>query len=420
MELLRNGRPRVVITGLGAVTALGPVKSLWESLKAGRSGIRRIQTIPIEHVPVQIAGEVRDFDPTEYIDRKEARRMGRASHFAVAAARMAADDAGLTIEDIEAEGERVGVVIGSSLGAHEMAEQSTFKYKTSNYAKPNPLSLINSLPNMPAHYVSRFLRALGPLNAPSTACAAGTQSVGEASELIKNGRSDVVIAGGVEAVLQDYAIAGFDAMNALANEYNDNPEAASRPFDADRSGFVFSEGCGIVIVESLAHALKRGARIYGEILGHAAASDAFHVAALDPDGGGAMRSMRWALEDAHLNPEHIQYINAHGTSTKANDAMETLAIKRVFGEHAYNLAVSSTKSMIGHALAGSGAIEAIACALSLFEQVLHPTINYQTPDPECDLDYVPNTARDVKGLKYILSNSFGLGGQNASIVMGAI
>ncbi|MBC6934214.1 MAG: beta-ketoacyl-[acyl-carrier-protein] synthase II [Chloroflexi bacterium] len=420
MELLRNGRPRVVITGLGAVTALGPVKALWESLKAGRSGIRRIETIPIEHVPVKIAGEVRDFDASEYIDRKEIRRMGRASQFAVVASRAALDDAGLTIEDIEAEGERVGVVIGSSLGAHEMAEQSTFKYKTSGYLKPNPLGLINSLPNMPAHYVSRFLRALGPLNAPSTACAAGTQSIGEASELIKNGRADMVLTGGVESVLQDYAIAGFDAMNALANEYNDNPEAASRPFDANRSGFVFSEGCGVVVVESLAHALKRGARIYAEVLGHASASDAFHIAALDPDGGGAMRSMRWALEDAHLNPEDIQYINAHGTSTKANDVMETLAIKRVFGEHAYNLAVSSTKSMLGHALAGSGAIEVIACALSLIEQVLHPTINYETPDPECDLDYVPNVAREVKGLKYILSNSFGLGGQNASIVLGAI
>lgn len=420
MELLRNGQPRVVITGVGAVTALGSVKTLWDSLKAGRSGIRRIETIPIDHVPVQIGGEVRDFDPTEYIDRKEARRMGRASHFAVAAAKMAVDDAGLTAEKIEEEGERVGVVIGSSLGAHEMAEQSTFKYKTSGYVKPNPLSLINSLPNMPAHYVSRFLRALGPLNAPSTACAAGTQSIGEASELIRHGRSDMVITGGVEAVLQDYAIAGFDAMQALANEYNDNPAAASRPFDANRSGFVFSEGCGIVIIESLAHAIRRGAKIYAEILGHASSSDAYHIAALDPEGRGAIRSMRWALEDAHLNPEDIQYINAHGTSTKANDAMETLAIKHVFGEQAYNIAVSSTKSMIGHALAGSGAIEVIACAMSLIDQVIHPTINYESPDPECDLDYVPNEARDMKGLKYILSNSFGLGGQNASIVLGSI
>ncbi|MCB9451787.1 MAG: beta-ketoacyl-ACP synthase II [Anaerolineaceae bacterium] len=420
MELLRNGRPRVVITGLGGVTALGSATSLWNSLKAGESGIRRIETIPIDHVPVQIGGEVRDFDPTEYIEPKEARRMGRASHFAIAASKMAIEDAGLTVSDVEAEGERVGVVIGSSLGAHEMAEQSTFKYKTTGYNKPNPLSLINALPNMPAHYVSRFLRALGPLNAPSTACAAGTQSVGEASELVMNGRSDVVITGGVEAVLQDYAIAGFDAMKALANAYNDNPAAASRPFDADRSGFVFSEGCGIVIIESLAHALKRGARIYAEILGHASSSDAYHVAALDPEGKGAMRSMAWALESAHINPEDVQYINAHGTSTKANDAMETLAIKNVFGEHAYNVAISSTKSMIGHALAGSGAIEIIACAKSLAEKVIHPTINYETPDPECDLDYVPNTARDFKNLKYILSNSFGLGGQNASIVLGAI
>jgi beta-ketoacyl-acyl-carrier-protein synthase II len=417
VELLRNGRPRIVITGLGGVTALGSAKSLWESLKAGRSGVRRIETIPIEHVPVKIAGEVRDFDPNEYIDRKEARRMGRASHFAVAAAKMALDDANLTAELIEAEGERVGVCIGSSLGAHEMAEQSTFKYKTSGYVKPNPLSLINSLPNMPAHYVSRFFRALGPLNAPSTACAAGTQSVGEAAELIRHGRADMMITGGVEAVLQDYAIAGFDAMQALANEYNDQPEAASRPFDADRSGFVFSEGCGVVIIESLAHALKRGAKIYAEVLGHASSSDAYHIAALDPEGRGAVRSMRWALEDAHVNPEDIQYINAHGTSTKANDAMETLAIKRVLGEHAYNVAISSTKSMIGHALAGSGAIEIIACAMSLFEQIIHPTINYTTPDPECDLDYVPNEARDFKGLKFILSNSFGLGGQNASIVL---
>lgn len=419
MELLRNGRPRVVITGLGAMTALGSAKSLWEGLKAGRSGIRRIETIPIDHVPVQIGGEVRDFDPTQYIDRKEARRMGRASQLAVAAASMAIEDAGLTSEKIEAEGERVGVVIGSSLGAHEMAEQSTYKYKTSGYIKPNPLSLINSLPNMPAHYVSKFFRALGPLNAPSTACAAGTQSVGEASELIRNGRSDMVITGGVEAVLQDYAIAGFDAMQALANEFNDNPSAASRPFDLNRSGFVFSEGCGIVIIESLAHALKRGAKIYAEILGHASSSDAYHIAALDPEGRGAIRSMRWALDDAHVNTEDIQYINAHGTSTKANDAMETLAIKHVFGEQAYNLAISSTKSMMGHALAGSGAIEIIACAMSLFDQILHPTINYETPDPECDLDYVPNVARDAKGLRYVLSNSFGLGGQNATIILGA-
>jgi 3-oxoacyl-[acyl-carrier-protein] synthase II len=421
MELLRNGRPRVVITGMGAITALGSVKSLWEGLKAGRSGITRIETIPVEHVGVKIGGEVRNFDPTQYIeDHKEARRMGRASQFAVAAATMAIEDAGLTKAEIEEQGERSAVVIGSSLGAHEMAEQSTFKYKTTGYRKPNPLGLINSLPNMPAHYVSRFLRTFGTLNAPATACAAGTQSIGEASELIKNGRSDLVITGGVEAILQDYTISGFDALGVLANEYNDNPEAASRPFDKNRSGFVLSEGCGIVILESLSHALKRGAKIYAEILGHASSSDAYHIAAPEPEANGASRSMRWALEDAHLNIDEIDYINAHGTSTPANDAIETYAIKRVFGEQAYNIPVSSSKSMLGHALGGSGAIEVIACAMSLFEQVLHPTINYETPDPECDLDYVPNIARDVKNLTHVLSNSFGLGGQNATIVLGKV
>lgn len=420
MDLLRNGRPRVVITGLGAVTALGTVRSLWEGLKAGRSGIRRLETIKTEHVPIKIGGEVRDFNPTQFIERKEARRMGRASQFAVAASKMAAEDAGLSISELEAEGEKVGVVLGTSLGAHEMAENSTWRYKTGGYRKPNPLSLINSLPNMPAHYVSRFLRALGPLNAPSTACAAGTQSVGDASELIRGGRSDLVITGGVEAVLQDYALAGFEAMQALAAGYDNNPEEASQPFDLNRSGFVFSEGCGVLILESLAHALRRGARIYAEILGHASSSDAYHIAALDPEGRGAMRSMQWALDDAHVDPGDIQYINAHGTSTQANDKMETLAIRRIFGEHAANIAVSSTKSMMGHALGGSGAIEAIASALSLFERVLHPTINYRTPDPECDLDYVPNEARDVSGLNCVMSNSFGLGGQNASIVMARI
>lgn len=409
------------MTGVGGVTPLGPVKELWANLVNGTSGIRRIQNIPIDHVPVQIGGEVANFDPVDYgMDRKLARRMGRSSQFAVAASVMAVEDAGFSQPEIEAVGERVGVVIGTSLGPHEMAEQSTYKYKSSDFRKPNPLGLINALPNMPGHYVSRFLQTFGPLNAPSTACASGTQSIGEGGELIKNGRSDIVIAGGVEAMLFDYAIAGFEAMDALATGYNDDPAAASRPFDRNRSGFVFAEGCGIVILESLAHALKRGARIYGEVLGHASSSDAYHIAALDPEGKGAMRSMRWALEDARINVDEIQYINAHGTSTPQNDKMETLAIKRVFGEIAYNIPISSTKSMIGHALGGSGAVEFLACLMSLVEQVLHPTINYETPDPECDLDYVPNEARPVKNLKYILSNSFGLGGQNASIVVGAI
>lgn len=420
MELLRNGRPRVVVTGMGTVSPLGNVNNLWRSLKAGHSGIKRLTTIEVEHVPVKIGGEVRDFDPTAYIEPKEARRMGRASQFALVASLMAIEHANITVDEINKEGERVGVVMGTSLGAHEMAEQSTFKYKTTGYRKPNPLALINSLPNMPGHYVSKALHALGPLCAPSTACATGTQALGDATDLIRLGRCDMIIAGGVEAVLQDYALAGFEAMNALATGYNDNPEEASRPFDADRSGFVFAEGSGVLILESLGHAIKRGATIYAEILGHASSSDAYHIAALDPQGHGAARAMRWALEDAHVSPSNIQYVNAHGTSTIPNDAMETLAIKHVFGEQAYNLAVSSTKSMIGHSLGGSGAIEAIACVMSLVEKVVHPTINYRTADPACDLDYVPNEARQMPGLKRLISNSFGLGGQNASIVMGTI
>lgn len=419
MDLLRNGRPRVVITGMGAVTALGNVREMWESLKRGQSGIRNVETIDVSHCGVRIGAEVRGFETSQYVERKEARRMGRSSLMAVEAAGDAIADAGLTSAEIEAEGERCGTVIGTSLGPHEVAEMATFKYRTSGYKRPNPLALINALPNMPSHYVSRFFRTLGPISTPSAACASGTQSVGEAADVIRNGRADLILTGGVEAISQDYVLAGFESMEALATGYEDNPAEASRPFDKDRSGFVMGEGAAVFVIESLGHALRRGARIYAEVLGHASSSDAFHVAALDPEARGAIRSMKWAVEDAHLNPGDIQYINAHGTSTPANDWTETLAIKKVFGELAYNIPINSTKSMLGHALGASGAIEIAACINSLLEQVLHPTINYRTPDPECDLDYVPNEARQVKNLRYVLSNSFGLGGQNASIVLGA-
>ncbi|MBK9122708.1 MAG: beta-ketoacyl-ACP synthase II [Chloroflexi bacterium] len=419
MDLLRRGRPRVVITGLGAVTALGPVKQLWDSLLAGRSGIRKIETIDTEHVSVKIAAEVRNFDLSNYVDYKEARRMGRASQLAVSAAYQALEDSGLDVEAVEKQSDRVGVVVGTTFGSHELSTDATFDFRTT-WRKPNPLAMVNSLPNMPAHYISKLLRALGPLTTPSTACAAGTQSIGEASELIRTGRADYVVTGGVEAILQDYTVAGFTAMTALATEYNDTPDKASRPFDKNRSGFVIGEGAAIVIIESLANALRRGARIYAEILGHASSSDGYHVAALDPSASGATRSMKWAIEDARINPEKIAYINAHGTSTPTNDVMETTAIKRAIGEHAYNTWISSTKSMLGHAFGASGAIEAVVTALSLFTQKVHPTINYETPDPECDLDYVPNTARDANGLDIALSNSFGLGGQNATLVMGRI
>lgn len=420
MDLLRNGRPRVVITGMGAVTALGNVREMWENLKRGQSGIRNVETIDVSHCGVKIGAEVRGFEGSEFVEHKEARRMGRSSLMAVQAAGEAIADAGLTSVQIEEEGERAATVIGTSLGPHEVAENATFKYRTSNFRKPNPLAMINSLPNMPSHYVSRFFRTLGPIGTPSSACASGTQAVGEGADVIRAGRADMVLTGGVEAIFQDYVLSGFEAMEALAMGYEDNPAAASRPFDKDRSGFVLGEGAAIFVVESLAHALRRGARIYAEILGHASSSDAFHVAALDPEARGAIRAMKWAIEDAHLSPGQIDYINAHGTSTPANDSTETLAIKRVFGERAYNIPVNSTKSMLGHALGASGAIEIATCVYSMLEQVLHPTINYTTPDPECDLDYVPNEARQVKNLRHVLSNSFGLGGQNATIVLGTV
>lgn len=420
MDILRNGQPRAVITGLGAVTPLGIANELWNGVINGQSGIRKISTIPVEHVPVRIAGEVRDFDSLKYIDHKEARRMGRAPQFAIASAQMALADAGLTSDDLEALEDRACVIVGTSLGAHEMSEQSTYKYKISGYRKPNPLSLINSLPNMPAHYISRLFRAVGHLSTPSTACAAGTQAIGQAADLIRMGRADVVICGAVEAILQDYTLAGFDAMKALAAEYNDCPELASRPFDENRSGFVFSEGCGIVVLESLSHARRRDAHLYCEIMGYASSSDAYHVAALDPTAEGAIRSMRGALRDAHCSSDQIDYINAHGTSTQANDIMETVAIKQVLGEKAYNTPVSSTKSMLGHALAGSGAIEVVICAKALTQKIIPPTINLDTPGEGCDLDYVPHYAREYPGLRTVLSNSFGLGGQNATIILQSV
>jgi 3-oxoacyl-[acyl-carrier-protein] synthase II len=419
MELLRNGRKRVVVTGLGALTPLGTVKSFWDGLKSGRSGIRRIQSFDPSHLGVQIAGEV-DFDPTEYINYKEARRMSRSSQMAQVAARMAMQDAGFTPEELQEISERIGVVIGTGLGGHEVIEQSTYRYKNSDYrVKPSPFGLINGLPNMPAHYVSREMSAMGPLSCPATACAAGTQSIGDGTELIRCDRADVVFAGGVEGLIVDYAIAGFESMTVLSVGHNDTPEKASRPFDANRDGFVYSEGAGVLVLESLEHALRRGARILAEVLGHASSSDAYHIAAIEPEGKGAQRVMKWAMEDAGVSPAEIDYINAHGTGTPANDQIETFAIKQLFGERAYSIPVSSTKSMIGHCLGGAGAFEAIACVMSLAEQVIHPTINLETPDPRCDLDYVPNEARDAR-LKTVLSNSFGLGGQNASIVLAAV
>ncbi len=415
MEFEHNGFPRVVITGMGAITPLGPLPQYWENLINGCSGIKKIETADVSNVPVQIAGEIRHFDTQNVIPAKEARRMGRAAQFAVMAAHHAAADANLPTEDLA--GERVGVCLGTTLGPHMIAERTTRQFKMSGYKRPNPLAFINCLPNMPAHHVSRYLGAFGPLSTPSAACASGTQAIGDALDTLRLRRADVVFAGGVEAIIQDYVIAGFNSMNGLATGYNDNPAAASRPFDASRSGFVVSEGAGFVVMETLRHAHGRGARIYAEVLGYGVSSEAYHVAALDPDARGAARSMQWALDDAGIAPKQVGHINAHGTSTPANDAMETQAIKSVFGDHAHKLSITANKSMIRHLLGSAGAVDVIPALKSLVQQIAPPTINYETPDPACDLNYTPNTARELRDVNVILKNSFGLGGQNASLVL---
>lgn len=408
-------RARVVITGLGAVTPLGSsVPQLWEGLLAGRSGIRRITQFDASDMPCQIAGEIPDFDVEKYFDRKEARRIPRSAHIALASAVQAVADAGLP--EIMPEPERAGVVFGTAIGGLDRVDEGIQILRSQGYSRVNPFTIPSGIPNLSSFLIAQRFRCLGRNNTVVTACATGTQVIGEAAEYIRRRVADVVIAGGTEALIRDFAIGGFSSMRALPINFNDHPEAASRPFDAKREGFIFSEGAGAMVLESLENALRRGARIYAEVAGHASSNDGYHVAAPDPDAHGPIRAMRWALEDADFAPENVDYINAHGTSTPLNDATETKAIKVVFGEHAYNLVVSSTKSMLGHAMGASGTLEAIACTLAIAESIIPPTINYEYPDPECDLDYVPNQPRRQK-VKVALSNSFGLGGQNACLVL---
>ena len=413
---MNNSRPRVVITGLGAISPLGlSVDELWESLLAGRSGVAPITQFDASSLPCQIAGEVKGFDPRQYLDSKDARRMSRCSQFVMAATQEAMADAGLG--DGFADPERAAVLLGTGIGGVEKIVEALEVQRQRGYDRLNPFLIPGMLGNLPGHHISKTYRALGPLNTVVTACASGTQAVGEAAELIRRGAADAVITGGVEAAIQGFLGGGFCAMRALPVHYNDRPEQASRPFDKDREGFIFSEGCGILVVERLEHARQRGAHIYAEVLGHSSSSDAYDVAKPEPNGTGAIKAMRWALQDAGVPPDRVSYINAHGTATEANDAGETRAIKHVFGERAYSIPISSTKSMIGHALGAAGALEAIVCVQTLRHDRIHPTINYATPDPECDLDYVPNTARHTP-VQVTLSNSFGLGGQNACLVLG--
>jgi beta-ketoacyl-acyl-carrier-protein synthase II len=409
-----NGRPRVVITGVGIISPLGhTAEENWDSLLNGRSGIGTITQFDTSHLPVHIAGEVKDFNPGTYMNFKEARRISRGSQLAIAATSMALKDAGL--QTPLPYGERVATIIGTGAGGLEVADRELQVLRSKGFNRVSPFAMVGFLPNMPAYHVSLLAGAKGHISTVIAACASGTQAIGEALDNIRIGRSDMAIAGGVEGLVHESSITGFARMRALSTR-NDDRERASRPFDKDRDGTILSEGSGIVILERLEHALARGSHIHAEILGYASSSDAFHISQPDPEAAGAIRAMRWALEDAQVNYDQIDYINAHGTSTPLNDAMETFAIKKLFGEQAYEIPVSSSKSVLGHALGATGAIETIFCAQALQSNIIPPTWNYETPDPDCDLDYVPNAPREGN-LEYILSNSFGMGGQNACLVM---
>ena len=413
MNSSTNGRRRVVITGMGAITPLGlNVEDFWAGLIEGRSGIDWISVVDTEHYPVKVAGEVRGFDPEQYLDRKEARRMARFSQFAVAAGEQAFQAAGLKIGDLDPE--RVGVLMGNGYGGLPNNDEAVRTIVEKGGMRMDPFFMLKTLPNMAASHMTIRFQAKGRSSTITTACAAATQAMGEALELIRRGQADVMLAGGSEAGMCELGLASFAVMRVLSTRDGD-PAQACRPFDAQRDGFISAEGGAVFVLESLEHAQARGAPILAELIGFAATADAYHIVAPCADGEGAARCMRWALQDAGIQPEEVDYINAHGTSTQLNDASETRAIKTALGEHAYQVPVSSTKSMIGHTLGASGALESVACVKTLQTGVIHPTTNYEHPDPDCDLDYVPNTARQVD-VRVVLKNSFGFGGQNACLV----
>lgn len=408
-------RRRVVITGIGAVTPVGNTATeTWEALVAGRSGITAVTLFDASAYDSRVAGEVKNFSPEARIPRKEARRMARCSQISVIAAYEAMEDAGLDLE--QEDPTRMGVIMGTGVGGQDMFVDMIKTGVTANRMRSRPVDVINGLPNMPAFHISNFLGFRGPLNTVVTACAAGTQAIGVGAEEIRRGATDVMLVGGTEAMVSDVFFATFEAMRAVTTQ-NDEPSRASRPFDATRDGFVIGEGAAIFVLESLEHALARGARIYAEVLGWGESADAYHIAAPDPEAKGAALCMRNALADAGISPDEVSYINAHAAGTPLGDAHETKGIKDVFGPRAYEIPVSSTKSMVGHLFGGAGAIEALACVYAVHTDTIHPTINYTTPDPECDLDYVPNVARHTT-VNVALSNSFGLGGQNACLIVG--
>jgi 3-oxoacyl-[acyl-carrier-protein] synthase II len=402
---------RVVVTGIGAVTPLGnDAETTWNNIVEGVSGIGPVTRLNADDFPAKVAAEVKEFNVENFIDKKDARKMDRFTHYAVAASLMAVKDSRLEITDDNAP--RVGVWIGSGIGGMETFEQQHETFMNRGYRRVSPFFVPMMIPDMATGQVSITLGARGFNSCTVTACATGTNSIGDAFKVIQRGDADVMVTGGAEAPITKMSFAGFCANTALST--NQDPQKASRPFDKNRDGFVMGEGAGIVVLEELEHALARGAKIYAEIVGYGATGDAYHITAPAPEGEGGARAMKMALDDAGLAPEEVGYINAHGTSTEYNDKFETMAIKSVFGEQAYKLAVSSTKSMTGHLLGAAGGIEAIFTVLAIKEGILPPTINLDTPDPECDLDYVPNEARRQQ-VNAAMSNSLGFGGHNATI-----
>lgn len=403
---------RVVVTGLGVVSPVGnDVSTMWDHLISGHVGIGELTRVNADDFPTKIAAEVKDFDPKKYMEKKDARKMDLFTQFAVAAAKMALDDAELTIDDSNAE--RTGVWIGSGIGGMSTYESQYEKFLEKGHRRVSPFFIPMMIPDMAAGQVSIQFGAKGINSCTVTACASGTNSIGNAFKVIQRGNADAMITGGTEAPMTNMSFAGFTQAGALSK--SEDPKTASRPFDKNRDGFVMGEGAGILILESLEHAQERGAKIYAEICGYGSTGDAYHVTAPAPEGEGAARAMQQAVDDADVAVDSVDYINAHGTSTEYNDQYETNAVKTVFGEHAYQLAMSSTKSMTGHLLGAAGGLEAIVSVLSIKHNIMPPTVNYETPDEKCDLDYVPNEARE-KEVNVAMSNSLGFGGHNALLV----
>lgn len=411
-------KTRIVVTGMGVITPLGnEVGAFWDNLVAGKSGIRKVQAFDTEAYPCKVGGEVADFNPGDYMDPKDAKRNDRYTQFGVAAARKALEDARLEAKNLE-DPVRFGCIIGSGIGGLDTIEKQTFRLWDNGPRRVSPFMIPMLIGNMASGVVAIEFGAMGPNYGVVSACATASHAIGDCLRILRAGEADVMLAGGCEASITQIGYAGFCNMKAMGTGFNEEPERSSRPFDARRDGFIMGEGAGVLVLETLDHAKARGATIHGEVIGHAATCDAYHITSPDPDGRGLQACIRNCLKDAGLEPTEVDYINAHGTSTPYNDKTESVAIKAVFGEHAHELKISSTKSMTGHLLGAAGGIEAVACLQSIRTGTIAPTINYENPDPDCDLDYVPNKAVQAP-VDIALSNNLGFGGHNATIAFKA-